>query len=208
MKNIKKVVLISIIIVCLIISNSYALSNAKENVKVKIIQHTVSLFSEYTDGGFGSCTGVVLKNTPEESYVLTAKHCTSDKQAIYIGDIQGKYYIVGADKDLAIIYFSRHIKNKFPIQLASYVTVGQTIYHLGYPSGKEYYKLADVDTITTGNIYTKAISIPGCSGGGVFNEYGELVGILWGGNKEISATVSLRYIKKFLRNFDYLNLYN
>jgi len=164
----------------------------------KIRSHSVSLISEFENGGIGYCTGVVLKNTEEESVVLTAKHCVSDNQTIYVGDIKSEYYVTATIDDLALVYFGAYLNNKTPVKIAQDAKINQSVYHIGYPPSGELISNGYISSITSQNGYTDLYSIGGCSGGGIFDIEGNIVGTLWGGNKTLTVFEPLNDIKSFL----------
>jgi len=134
-----------------------------------------------------SCSAVML--APERA--LTAQHCTNMVSPVL--QINGVSYpvmeaYVNPNVDLAIL-----IVPNAPcpcVVIGERANEGDKVYQLGYPWG-------DVLTIGEGEVLgrgilwdtlevvaTSAWGAPGMSGGGVFNEKGELVGILIAGDLE------------------------
>jgi S1-C subfamily serine protease len=172
---------------------------SNQTLLTKIRDNTVSIFMEIDTGGAGYCTGVVIKNDVTESAILTAKHCTENNRTFYVEDLNSQDYAVDLKNDLAIIYFDSYISNKNTVKLSiNNNNVGDLVFHLGYPTSGELFSMAEITKITLKNAYATFRSIPGCSGGGVFNASGELVGILWGGVGEDSVFEPIKDIRNFL----------
>ena len=174
-----KKILISLILICILITPVFA----QENTTLDIIRESaVSIFS--TGGGSaGLCSGVVLKNGLDSSIVLTAKHCIGTFEEVYIENILVKSIITSADDDLALLIADDYIRNKKSTKLALYNPyIGMKVYHLGYPRmTEEYYSKGSIVRKSKDHLYAEMNIISGCSGGGVWNRKGELVGIAWGG---------------------------
>ena len=164
------------------------------------ITSSVSLFG-VGDKGFASCSGVVIKNTPTESIVLTAKHCIISEKEIFVEDI--KIYSVGisVSKDLGYLKLNKFIPFKTPTTLSNHIPHSKDrIAGIGYPKDELY--------ITKGKIYletkdyqmAKMEVVGGCSGGGAFNENGELIGIMLGHVPYLNITVltKLQDLHKFI----------
>jgi len=192
----KRFILSILFVFCVVSSSSAEVSN--QTLLTKIRDNTVSIFIEIDTGEAGYCTGVVIQNDLNESAVLTAKHCTDSDSTFYVEELNSRDYAVDLKNDLAIIYFDSYIYNKNAVKLSANNKIGDLVFHLGYPSSGELFSMGEITKITLKNIYATFISIPGCSGGGVFNNSGELVGILWGGVGEDSAFESIKDVRSFL----------
>lgn len=151
----------------------------------------------------GGGSGVLLNN----KYVLTAAHVP-----LHYSDVDWKTQVTNiwgessgisniwydVQRDLAVIELSSPFKNYYGVQIgSSEPTKGQLVYQVGHPSNvamgnkgwavtfgtamgqtkDQYYSMYDID------------SYGGYSGGGVFNERGELIGIVSGSNSAFNAPV-------------------
>jgi S1-C subfamily serine protease len=173
------------------------------NLKYNIEQVTVRLLLMQGDED-AYCTGVVIKNTPESSQVLTAKHCVGNKRTVYIGDLKSNNYKKSRIDDLAVVYFDKSIPNKLSVKKAwDNNKVGDKVYHLGYPMNKEVYVNGKITSIFL-DVHADFKPLHGCSGGGVFNESGELVGIevaILNSNGE-AIFEPIKSVRSFLNNLE------
>lgn len=179
-------------------SMSFANTNYRDPLKIAE-ESSVKIFSIGMQG-FTNCSGVLLKNDKEKTVVLTAKHCISLSEELYVESILAKKVGVHVSDDLAYIILNSPVKNKVPVKISTFsANINDTVYMVGYPnklftgSGKVYLNSADWQ-------WAEFRSIPGCSGGGIFNDKGELVGILWGTirGKNVSIFEKLNEIKAFI----------
>jgi len=167
---------------------------------------SVSILS--VNPGFGKCSGVVVKEDNNHTYILTAKHCISTNEEVYVEDNKAVNIITSVDDDLAILIIEGNITNKKPVKLSNYnLTKDEKVYFIGYPSLVGSYK--SVGKILRyskdwGFAHLKVIG--GCSGSGMYKKGGALVGILWGGlrDKDITVFEPLKDIKRFLKSINLL----
>lgn len=200
----KKILLLIILISSLICSIAIA-DEVPEVLKVVMRYSTVQIMSYGREGGTGICSGVVIENESSYSAVLTAKHCISVDEEVYVEDTKSLYISTSTTEDLAVI-ISPHIPNKQVAEFAKYSSrIGDTVYHLGYPFLEEYTSMGKIKRINSDYQYGDFSVIHGCSGGGVFNSDGQLVGTVWGfiqkglfSSEGLSIFEPLRDIKKFL----------
>lgn len=152
-----------------------------------MVDSSVLIYSD--DGSFGS--GVVFK----DNIILTAKHCLLNKKEITVELSDGRIFkskdfycddredvgfiVVDIDKEILV---KRSIRD---------LDVGNTVYLIGTPylmenrfslyDGVVSYLGRDINAMGWEDmIQTTIDSGPGCSGGGLFNVYGNLVGICAG----------------------------
>lgn len=140
--------------------------------------------------GMGTCSGVVVS----EDEILLANHCVSMPEGVKLKQIWVKDYDGRSQKatvgmrfpefDLAVL----NVKiNETPAKLADSAQVGETCYVVGHPLGiawvvskgivsRNY--LVDSSFKDASFFVTDAVVLPGNSGGGVWNEKGELLGIV------------------------------
>ena len=165
---------------------------------------SVSIFS-IRGGGSGRCSGVVIKEDLNTSYILTAKHCISIDEEIYVENTLVKLVIVSPEDDLAYLITTRRLKNKIPIKIAEYRSmINDKVYLIGYPNFDIYTASGKVIKKSKDWQYAKFKSVGGTSGGGVFNEDSKLVGILWGGYpfEPISVFEPLNDVNHFLNTIE------
>lgn len=132
------------------------------------------------DGGsFGGCSGIVIKNTPTESIVLTAKHCISFEGEMYVQSLEVSSLGISLKSDLAYLILHEFIPNKTPVRISNYLPKdGDQIVAIGLPASKLYIERGTMFVQTETEQYAFIKIINGCSGGGVFNKDGELIGIM------------------------------
>ena len=146
----------------------------------KVITQSVSILTLELNG-FSSCSGVVLKNTIDESIVLTAKHCVELAEEIYVDNLIVKTIGISLNDDLAFLKLDEFIPYKSPVTLAnSNSQRGDWIVGIGYPKNRLFISFGNLTIITSDWQIVQIHMIKGCSGGGIFNKDGELIGILWG----------------------------
>jgi S1-C subfamily serine protease len=175
----------------------------------KISSSVVSIFSVRPFEGFGGCSGVVVKETDQNTYVLTCKHCLANAiEETYVERSRVQGYITRTDDDLAIAVVEGKVESKHPVVLAKQnAAIHDEVYHTGFPDGIEnaYSKKGKVIRYTKDWGWSTVKAIPGCSGGGYFNKEGQLIGIIWGGmdmGGEISMFTPIDHIQKFLSKVD------
>jgi len=165
-----------------------SLSNKEKNVRsaaIKII----------TNNGHGSGTYVTIN---EFHVVLTANHVTDDA-------IGTKYFLLDGDEittgilvfknseiDIAAIHISP-MKNRTPIKFIKNRTVsdiGTDITYSGFPASHSLLtfrgSIVGYETSVTGRkiILIHTYAWFGCSGSGIYDLKGRLIGILWGVSRE------------------------
>ena len=149
-------------------------------------------FSQYVTSGAGS--GVILS---EEGFIITNNHVIEDATTITVRLTDGKEYpavLVGTDvdSDVAVIKIAPDKDEKLKCAVignSDLLVVGEGIIVIGNPLGelggtvtdgiisaKEREVTVSNETMTL--LQTNAAVNPGNSGGGMFNLYGELVGVI------------------------------
>ena len=161
---------------------------------------TVSL-NMVTGGQHGICSGTLIKNDIDSAEVITAKHCVGKMDEIYVDNVLSLYHIISANDDLALIMINDHIVGKESARMADEDSkLSEFVYHMGYPKRELYTSSGRVSLVTMDWHYFHGTSIPGCSGGGIWNEEGELTGVLWGGlGKNLVIYEPIKDVKKFLK---------
>ncbi len=170
-----------------------------------------------TKTGMIGCSGTFI--TPFT--VLTAAHCFPDTSVgLWIRDydhhsFEAKLIKLNPGHDLALlaIVIPATTKPHHYAILAASATVGESVLNVGSPLGLEF--LVSDGIVSSVNVVLKpflskymlttAMINSGSSGGGAFNDQGELIGVntmtiggmfSWAG---ISAAVSIEDVREFLR---------
>ena len=200
----KKILLLIVILVFCFTSFSFAEESLEEN-KVKdlimdIHNKSVTVFS-IGSVGVGFCTGVVIKNESDLAYVLTAKHCIDVYEEVYVENNIVSQIIVSTDDDLALLITKKYIDDKTSAKLATKNSKWNNfVFHLGFPKSEVFIQAGITWIRSFDHQYYKLIAISGCSGGGIFNETSELVGILWGSIGEgVAISEPISDVKRFLK---------
>jgi V8-like Glu-specific endopeptidase len=165
-----------------------------------LTKSSVSIFS-LGNGGMGRCSGVLINNNQGLSSVLTAKHCIGTYEETYVDGNLVNLIIASHNDDLALLLVKGTIKNKVPAKLASLNVESGPVYTVGYPDGNPHIKYGTLSIKTQDWEFYNMEAEPGFSGGGVFNENQELIGILWGGLsfEETAIIEPIKDIRAFLR---------
>ena len=150
---------------------------------------TGGYFQQYISGGAGS--GVVLS---ADGYIVTNHHVINGADTITVRTNDDKEYtatVIGTDSetDVAVIKIDASDLSPVLIGDSTKLVVGQDVVAIGNPLGElggtvtngiisalDREITIDGDTMTL--LQTNAAINPGNSGGGLFNLYGELVGIV------------------------------
>jgi S1-C subfamily serine protease len=157
--------------------------------------------------GLGSCSGTVIYEDDLNQYILTAKHCVGLDEEMYVEDSRVTYIMTSADDDIALVVIDEKLGDKIAARLGYRDGVKKSkVYHVGFPSGVAYKASGEISKVTDDWQIYSFPAIPGCSGGGVFNEYGQLIGVLWGSRSSAeeedpvkSLGEPLKDIKRFLK---------
>jgi V8-like Glu-specific endopeptidase len=168
--------------------------------ELNAINSTISIFMVGQEG-FGRCSGIVLKNTIDESIILTAKHCISINDELYVENILATKATISMYDDLAYIVIPSEIPNKQEVIMAKENAKRfDIVFLVGYPDNKLFIESGYITHSTKDWQFSTANSISGCSGGGIFNESGELIGIIWGSipSDNVSIFEPISDVKKFL----------
>jgi len=151
----------------------------KDKISKEVQKHTVSIFNIGKSLGF--CSGVLIKESRRYSYIITCKHCIGPTEEILVENIQATAIFTTVDDDLALIIVKGKISGKFPARLAiTEPNLEDDLVHVGYPSLELFDSIGKLLRTSKDWHWASIKSIGGCSGGGVYNIQGELVGILWG----------------------------
>jgi len=180
-----------------------------EELKEELTSCTASMFTLGKQGGIGSCSGTIIKEERGNHHLITAKHCLHVTEEMYFDNVPASLIIASADDDLAYVILDGKIKDKKVANIARWdSSIGETIHHVGYPSEHLYISTGKVHRITKDDYWAYLESRGGCSGGSIFNEKGELAGVLWGGydtyKEKITVYEPIKDVKKFLKTMEKL----
>lgn len=181
--------------------NSLQSNNLKETI-ISTVKTTVPLFN-IGNNAYGSCTGVILENNADKAVILTAKHCIDKKYKIFADTLRSSKNIISDKYDLALIILSHELVGKTSVVLAKEDVKDHTaIYTIGFPMLEVFIDIGETLMYNNDGLLVAHMKvIGGCSGGGVFNTKGDLIGINVRAidNSRISFFEPLDHIKDFLR---------
>lgn len=172
----------------------------KEKISEAVQKHTVSIFS--LGQGLGFCSGVVIGQSDQYTYVVTCKHCVSPTEEVLVENTPADAIFTPMDDDLALIIIKGSVPGKIPASLAkSNPRYDEELIHIGYPAFELYESWGKVLRTSKDWQWASFNNRGGCSGGGVYNQNKELVGILWGrlAYDPISIYEPINDVKIFLK---------
>lgn len=148
-----------------------------------------TFLAQYVVDGAGS--GVIIS---EDGYILTNNHVIADATSITVTLSNGQDYqatVIGTDSqsDVAVIKIEASGLTAATIGSSEDLSVGETVVAIGNPLGElggsvtngivsALNRSVTIDGQSLNVLQTNASISPGNSGGGLFNEYGELIGIV------------------------------
>lgn len=211
MRKFIQFIVVVFLIICTLSYNSFA-QTCRADLEMKLLASTVQLYID-TDLGTAICTGIIVAKNSYSTGILTAKHCTQNAEEIYIDGFNMSttihYELEKYDLSYVVLFQSYLYRDAISI-FKGKVLFNEGVCNLGYPR-KARYSAGKVIAVMKNNLYTDNSSIPGCSGSGIINKNGQLIGILWGGyskdkNSESVITVSSnnQAIINFLRQINKL----
>ena len=175
--------------------DALTIAQIAEKVKPSVVEVTTSsvqtngIFAQYVTEGAGS--GVIIS---EDGYILTNNHVIEGQSSIKVTTSDGQEYdatVVGTDDktDIAVLKIEASGLTPAVIGDSDNLVVGETAVAVGNPLGElggtvtdGIISALDREVTVEGKnmtlLQTSAAVSPGNSGGGLFNEKGELVGIV------------------------------
>ena len=175
--------------------DALTIAQIAEKVKPSVVEVTTSsvqtngIFAQYVTEGAGS--GVIIS---EDGYILTNNHVIEGQSYIKVTTSDGQEYdatVVGTDDktDIAVLKIEASGLTPAVIGDSDSLVVGETAVAVGNPLGElggtvtdGIISALDREVTVEGKnmtlLQTSAAVSPGNSGGGLFNEKGELVGIV------------------------------
>lgn len=164
------------------------------SITTEDVQSGTAWYGSYVSSGAGS--GVIISS---DGYILTCAHVIDGADTITVTLYDGTEYdaeVVGSDTadDIAVVKIDATDLTAAVIGDSDEASVGETVYADGNPGGtlagtitegivsalnrEITVQLDSGETITLNVIQTSAAVSPGNSGGGLFNDQGELIGIV------------------------------
>ena len=158
--------------------------------------------------GAGNGSGVCVWSDEGYSLVLTCRHVADGGGAASVthaGErLAANLMAVDDRDDLALVWLTGELP--VAVLATDYPAAGEKLTLWGYSGGELNAKTGKAmgyggaRLLTGGPVYEAGfLSIPGDSGGGVFNARGELVGINWGNDGKKSSCVGLTATRTFIR---------
>lgn len=160
-------------------------------------------------------TGFALNNN---GYFVTSLHIVKGADSVFVLDNQQNTYsahVVVTDNrlDLAILKIEKEDAVKFPALPYSFkksnVDLGEKLFTLGFPSDEIVYSEGSLSSVNGGGdtaMYQISVPInPGNSGGPLFDEQGNVVGIIKSKNRAADATgfaVKSSYLMDLIKSGD------
>ncbi len=164
------------------------------SITTEAVQQGQAWYGSYVTSGAGS--GVILSS---DGYILTCAHVVDGADTVTVTTSDGTEYdaeVVGSDTadDIAVLKIDATDLTAAVIGDSDAASVGETVYADGNPGGTLSGTITEgivsalnreitVETdsgeaITLNVIQTSAAVSPGSSGGGLFNDQGELIGVV------------------------------
>lgn len=179
----------------------------------RLEKHTVKLYQSFPNNPFvfgHICTAVLIEQDEDVSMLFTAGHCVEDDDRSYLVMTDRPYLVlkkyVSNYSDIAVLFVIGNVSGKLPASFSTRrLNIGDKIYNAAYPQETLFENnggFIDEDWYS-GSV--NFLVIPGCSGSGVYNTFGELEGIVV--SREMQRPVS-HYIPiaEFMRFFHQLSV--
>ncbi|GAB2656109.1 hypothetical protein GCM10027036_06920 [Flavihumibacter cheonanensis] len=192
--------------------NTVKISQKQTENEINTLKHAPN--RPATPGKFGG-TGFLIDG---KGYLVTSAHVVSKADSVYIVNTKGEYFKartvhVNDNTDIAILKIEdprfepvRHLP--YGIRKAK-ADLGEQIFTLGYPRTEIVYNEGYLSAKTgyNGDTVTYQIAIsanPGNSGGPIFNQHGEVIGVLSGKQVTAEGVVFSSQSKNIFRALDSL----
>ncbi len=177
------------------LTSPLSIEDVAETVKASVVEITTETVQEswfiqqYVTEGAGS--GVIIS---KDGYIVTNNHVIEGVSSIRVRLVDGTEYdatLIGTDSktDLAVIKIEAENLSSAVFGMSGSLKVGQSVVAVGNPLGELGGTVTDgiisaleremtIEGEKMNLLQTNAAVNPGNSGGGLFNLYGELVGIV------------------------------
>ena len=173
-----KLVLVFSVLLCSATQSSSSVIPTEKVVVILGLRTSVNPITEEVKEHRYSCSGSFISN---DGILLTAKHCTERSSELVVVLSNGQRYTAtvlntSPTHDLATIRIDKQDTPHFTI--AKHSAQGETIYTLGAPFGIERVLTRGIIAKLDGDVTFYDLTIcPGSSGGAIYNEKDELVGV-------------------------------
>ena len=170
-------------------SEVYA-SNVNSVVSINVSSTSTNYFGQTVETA-ASGTGFFIT---QDGYILTNHHVISGASSVKVTLYNGETYdatVIGSDEDYDIAVIKIDVTGATPVVLgdSSKVAIGESVAAVGNPLGELTFSMSEgivscvnrainVDGTPFNMIQVDCSINPGNSGGPLFNEYGEVVGIV------------------------------
>lgn len=171
--------------------------NAKQIYKNNV-NSVVGIQTQINENIFGQTVNSAASGTgfiiSENGYIVTNYHVIENASEIKVNLYDEKSHIatlIGTEEELDIAVIKIDSEDLMPVVIgdSSNIIVGEDVYTIGHPLGQLTYTLTDgiisakdrmiaLDTYLNLNMFqTNTVMNTGNSGGPIFNEYGDVIGI-------------------------------
>ncbi len=166
----------------------------------------------------GACAGVYIS---PKGYILSCAHCFEDGNTkILVSEMDNMPMVgklIGLDRklDLALVVVPDiHTPTQYAVMASGPVKVGDDVYIVGHPFGLGWSftkgVVSGLNRFNNWLLQTDAVANPGNSGGPVYNNHGELIGVLRAGYPlpwyaGQTFAVALNVVRDFLRPYSLTN---
>lgn len=153
--------------------------NSSVEIQVQLGSNWTTMGSgvEVVDSNLGVSI-VTAKHVAVFSTVVPMRACTENESDC---TTLGSYYSsssVAEPSDWAVFQLDQKIKHTHPTRLAKPDRIGETVWEIGNPHGVPVCAKGELSYPIGGMFVVHGFAYPGSSGGGVFNNRGELLGIM------------------------------
>jgi len=194
-----KKTLVLIFLLLLISGNGFANNIEQPDYKalLEVRKTTVEIYG-YSGANISGCSGVLIRS----NIALTAKHCAVGYEEIYVDNHKVKSVIISPSKDIAVLITEEPVGNHVVKIANKMIDSKQYVFGYGRPFIDDYFIAGIYLRTTHHGALTVGTIIPGCSGAGVFNSKGELVGVWSADMPKLKLIIfeDLDEVRKFLKD--------
>jgi S1-C subfamily serine protease len=135
-------------------------------------------------------TGVVIKQTDDNTYIVTNKHACDPEKICYVKEGEDEYPVQVVKRneagfDVQVVKVAGKIKGKVPVKGLADIERGDKIYVMGHNLGRPFLYaegvVAGFEKDETSDLIIASPTAPGNSGSGVIDTEGRLVGLVYAG---------------------------
>lgn len=219
----KKIINICVIIISFLLGIIVTVFYLNEKVNMEVLKESLVYIESFNDEYISNGTGFVYKKENGYDYILTNNHIIEDYNEIYLYNknkdkVKGKVVFSDENKDIAVIKVQDKLNlKKLKIGNSDKLKVADEIYTLGSPIDFSYFGTLSKGIISSlnrkivvsGNTYN-AIQIDanineGNSGGPLINKKGEVIGIIFIKEEDvtgISFAIPINEVMKIIEKIE------